>query len=143
MSLIMQFSLGTTILVACSILHFLAIGVVIKLLKNISSRFTKSHWSMLIAVAFAAITFSHTVQVWIWAVVFIVLKVLPNISDALYFSIVTYTTVGYGDVTLAQDFRIFASMAAMTGVLNFGLSTAFLVGLFARILPQSEDNQTR
>ena len=49
--------------------------------------------------------------------------------------LVTYTTVGYGDVIVGPDYRLFAAMAAVTGLLNFGLSTAFLVGLFGRLLP--------
>ena len=64
---------------------------------------------------------------------------LPNLSDALYFSIVTYTTLGYGDIIVGQEFRIFAAMAALTGLLNLGLSTAFLVGLFGRILKGLDD----
>ena len=81
------------------------------------------------------VLFAHTIQVWIWAGAFMALKVLPNISDAIYFSLVTYTTVGYGDVTVGGGFRIFGAMAAVTGLLNFGLSTAFLVGLFDRMMP--------
>lgn len=89
---------------------------------------------MLTAFAFAAVVLAHTVQVWAWAATFIALGALTGFADALYFSLVTYTTLGYGDVTVGQDFRLFAAMAAVTGVLSFGLSSAFLVGLLARIL---------
>lgn len=140
MSLILQINFGVAVLVFCSLLHFIAIVGAVKSLQQLSIRFDKPHWSMLIAIAFAAIVFSHIIQVWIWAGVFVALAALPNIDDALYFSIVTYTTVGYGDVTVAHEYRIFAVMAAVTGLLNFGLSTAFLVGLFARLLPNHEQS---
>jgi len=65
--------------------------------------------------------------------------VLPDFSDALYFLLITYTTVGYGDVTVGPDYTLYAAMAAVTGLLNFGLSTAFLVGLFTRLLPAELD----
>ena len=93
----------------------------------------------LIGAAFVAVVFSYTVQVWAWAAAFISMGALPNLSDALYFSIVTYTTLGYGDIIVGQEFRIFAAMAALTGLLNLGLSTAFLVGLFGRILKGLDD----
>lgn len=89
-------------------------------------------------MAFVAIAFSHLIQVCIWAASFMVLTALPNLGDAVYFSIVTYTTVGYGDVTVARDFRNFAAMASVTGLLIFGLSTAFLVAMFTRMLDEHE-----
>ena len=69
----------------------------------------------------------HTIQVWLWAVAFVWGGALPTLSDAVYFSIVTYTTLGYGDITIGPESRIFGAMSAVTGLLNFGLSTAFLV----------------
>ncbi len=91
---------------------------------------------ILIATTFATIVFAHTVQVWLWAFVFLALGALPNMDDAIYFALVTYTTVGYGDVTVSSDFRLLGGMAAVTGLLNFGVSTAFLVGLLGRVFPR-------
>ena len=59
---------------------------------------------------------------------------LPDLADAIYFSLVTYTTLGYGDIVVGSGFRVFAAMAAVTGLLNFGISTAFLVGLIGRLM---------
>ncbi len=76
----------------------------------------------------------QTIQVWIWAFSFLYLSALPTLSEAMYFSLITFTTVGYGDITLGEGTRVYAAMAAVTGVLSFGLSTAFLAALTARIL---------
>lgn len=76
----------------------------------------------------------RSVQVWIWAIVFVMAGTLPDLAEAIYFSLVTYTTLGYGDVVVGSGVRIFGAMAAVTGLLNFGFSTAFLVGLFARLM---------
>jgi Ion channel len=134
MSLILQIVFGIGVLIFCSLLHFAAIVGAVNILQKMAKRFEKPQWSLLVAVAFTAIVSSHLIQVWIWAAAFVALTALPNLSDAIYFSIVTYTTVGYGDVTVTQDFRVFAAMAAVTGLLNFGLSTAFLVAMFTRML---------
>ena len=62
---------------------------------------------------------------------------LAEPAEAIYFAIATYTTVGYGDITVGSEFRIFAVMAAATGLLSFGLSTAYLGALLQRIWRRS------
>lgn len=138
MSLTFQIMLGSGFLALCSAIHIALILCAIHLVKAIGSRHKEphgiSHFGLMIGAAFAVIVFSHTAQIWIWAASFMVLGALVNINDALYFSLVTYTTLGYGDVTVSNGFRTFAAMAAVTGLLNFGLSTAFLVGLLTKLL---------
>lgn len=78
--------------------------------------------------------FSHTAQVYIWALIFWWSGALQGAEAPIYFALVTYTTLGYGDVTLGDNFRIMGAMASVCGVLMFGLTTAFLVGALARLL---------
>ena len=105
----------------------------INFLKTLMS---KIYWMGLVAVAIVMIVLTHTIQVWIWALAFVLISALPNIDDALYFALVTYTTLGYGDIIIADELRIFCSMAAVTGLLSFGLSAAFLVELLTRFMPK-------
>ena len=51
---------------------------------------------------------------------------LRTFEDALYFSLVTFATVGYGDVVLSGHHRILAGIEAMNGILLFGWSSATL-----------------
>jgi hypothetical protein len=91
------------------------------------------HAAVLLVGVLVALIAGHTVEVWIWAVALIVLGAVPTMSESIYFSLITYTTVGYGDVVLDPDHRIFGAMAAVTGLLTFGLSTAFLVAVVTRL----------
>ncbi len=68
-----------------------------------------------------------TAGVWVWALAYDLLGVFPTFEESLYFSIVTYTTLGYGDVILPQEWRILSGMTSTTGFLNFGLITALLI----------------
>jgi len=68
----------------------------------------------------------HHVEAALWAAVYIGLGVLADWDTAIYFSIVTMTSVGYGDVLLSGDWRLLAAFQAMDGMLLFGISTAFL-----------------
>jgi len=77
--------------------------------------------------------------VWIWSSGFVLSGALPDWNTAVYFSLVTYTTLGYGDVILGPGLRIFAAFSAVTGLLGFGISTAFLVGAIGKVFVLSEE----
>lgn len=86
-----------------------------------------------ITVALGFIVAIHTIQVWLWAIVWVFGDVLTDWNSALYFSLVTFTTLGYGDIVLGEQLRIFGAFASVTGLLAFGLSTAFMVALMTRV----------
>jgi len=68
-----------------------------------------------------------TIGVWLWAFTLLMLDVFHTLEMAVYFSLVAYTTLGFGDVLLPQEWRLLSGMAAVNGLLNIGLVTAFLV----------------
>ncbi|MDT0583370.1 ion channel [Brumicola blandensis] len=74
-----------------------------------------------------------TVCCWVWALMFLQLDVLTTLESALYFSIVTFTTLGYGDLILTDSWRILGSLCAVNGLILVGLNTAFLVEALSRI----------
>lgn len=140
MTFLIQILLGTIILILCSLIHSFILVWSINMLKSAAGKLDveKTNTRILIftAIALASVVLAHTIQVWIWAVSFIAFGALSTLSDALYFALITYTTVGYGDIILGEPYRIYGAMAAVTGLLSFGLSTAFLVGLASRFLPK-------
>ncbi len=129
---------GSLFLGLCLILHSLFLAVCTDRLGKLADRIKK--WRpgpriiMLLLMALGVIVFAHTVQVWIWAAVYIQYGALLSWNDAIYFSLVTYTSLGYGDIVLGPGLRIFAAFASVTGLLGFGLSTALLVALFTRLI---------
>ncbi len=138
MTTTIQILWGSVLLGLCSLIQIFLLLAAVQLMRLAARHLKDIHgmlrMSILASGAFAAVVLGHTIQVWLWAGSFVYLGALPDIASAIYFSLVTYTTVGYGDVTVGPAFRVFAAMASVTGVLNFGLSTAFLVGLFGRML---------
>ena len=76
---------------------------------------------------------SHSVGVWLWALMFILLGAIDGLEPAVYFSLVTFTTLGYGDITLDETWRLLSALCAANGLLLFGFSTAFLVELMRRL----------
>ncbi|MFY0616539.1 MAG: two pore domain potassium channel family protein [Shimia sp.] len=132
---------GTIVLSACAIIHVGLLAFMVEALEKIGQWITHKGRFMRTAIltgsAFGMIVGSHTVQVWLWAYVLIYMGAFEHLYNALYFSLVTYTTVGYGDVVLPVGFRVFGAFGGVTGILCFGISTAFLVSLIGRLLPRS------
>lgn len=71
----------------------------------------------------------HTLQIIIWAYAY--LTILPagelgTFEEAVYFSFVTFTTLGYGDITLSEGWRLLSGIQALNGIMLVGWSTAML-----------------
>lgn len=94
------------------------------------TRFRARTW-ILVRIA-AWVVAIHWTEVSIWAVFYWWQNCLPNFETALYFSIVTYTTVGYGDVVLSQGWRLLAGVEALTGILMCSWSTGFFFTIVSR-----------
>ena len=71
--------------------------------------------------------FLMTVSVWIWAIALWALGVFADIELSVYFALVAFTTLGFGDVLLPTEWRLLGGLAAANGLLIFGLLTAMLV----------------
>jgi hypothetical protein len=74
----------------------------------------------------------HVVEMSIWAAAFTLFAVLPDFETSLYYSLTSYTTVGYGDVVPAIEWRLVGPIEAAVGILMLGLSTSFLIASIQR-----------
>ena len=74
-----------------------------------------------------------TAGVWVWALAFRGLGVFATLEEAMYFALVVYTTLGFGDVLLPVEWRLLAGMAAANGFLTFGLMTALMIEALRQI----------
>jgi len=88
----------------------------------------------------------HFVEIVIWAVAYLLLPgvtELVSFEQALYFSLVTFTTLGYGDITLGHAWRVLSGVEAMTGILLFGWSTAMLFLVVQKSWSTTQVTQTQ
>jgi hypothetical protein len=72
-------------------------------------------------------------EVLVWAVAYLKLNAIEGVEKAVYFSMVTFTTLGYGDVLLDEHWRLLASFEAANGILMFGWSTAIVIAVVQRL----------
>ena len=134
-----QIFFGSLLLAFCAVVYIVCLTVTAVSLERLFGHhkppYAFKHATLLLGAIVVAIVFGHTIVVWLWSSIFLLSGALPNMEESVYFTLVTYTTLGYGDLTLDESFRVFGTMAAITGLLNFGLSTAFLAAIVLKILP--------
>ena len=76
----------------------------------------------------------HLFQILLWAIAYAGGGAMPDFTTAAYFSAVTYTTTGYGDLVLPADWRVVGGIEALTGILMCGLSAGMYFAVFSRFL---------
>lgn len=67
-----------------------------------------------------------TFGVWLWAIFFKQMAVFSTLEEAVYYSLVAYTTLGLGDVVVPEDQRLLGGMTGANGFLMFGIMTAMV-----------------
>ncbi len=80
-----------------------------------------------------------TVGVWLWAATLLWLGVFATLEASVYFSLVAFTTLGFGDVLLPSEWRLLSGMAAANGLLLMGLLTAMLVEVLRDLRVAQQD----
>ncbi|MEL6869115.1 MAG: ion channel [Pseudomonadota bacterium] len=70
---------------------------------------------------------------WMWALLFFWLGEFDTIRQAIYFSTVSATTLGFGDVLLSERWQLLSGFIAANGLVMFSLNTAFLFDVLQRL----------
>lgn len=84
----------------------------------------------------------HLLEIAVWGLFFWWQKCLPDAESSFYFSGVTYATIGYGDIVLPKEWRLFGPVEGLIGILMCGLSTAFFFAVVIRtILPRTDGKE--
>ena len=121
---------------ACNIgIHALVMTVVVWVAHRVSARDTSRQPLRLIAVMIgtaSVLMVAHISEVIVWSIAYAIVDAAPAGADVLYFAFVNYTTLGYGDVTPVERWRLLGPMTAMNGVLLFGWSTAVIFDVLRR-----------
>lgn len=79
-----------------------------------------------------ALFFLHLLEAALWAAFYWGSRALPNFHIAYYFSVCSYTTVGYGDVVLTDRWKLLGGFESCIGVLMLGWSSGIIIALIAR-----------
>ena len=139
-SMFHQFWISTLLVLVCVLVHGFGLFRLSRALRSeasnerlkqidpVSTRgamFTLAVVLMLVAL--------HGVEIWLFALTYLVTGALPVFEEALYVSTISYSTVGFNDALIDTDWRLLAAFESILGVILLGWSTAFFFRMLGRI----------
>ena len=139
--MLIQLSLASLMVLFTVAVHLVGLSILIRLFRSDHPLFRPVRLTTLgiLMTASLGIFAIHTVEIWFYALLFVALGAIGSFEESLYFSTVTYASIGYGDVLMAKSWRILGAIEGTTGIIMLGWSTAFLVSLLTQLRLLSHD----
>ena len=135
--MVAQIAMASLLLIVTTVVHSLCTVGSIRVLTPVVLRARRMdsvvRQALPIAQLVLLLFLASILEASIWATAYVAVGAIQDWESALYFSIVTYTTLGYGDVTLDASWRLMASLQAANGTIMFGWTTALIVYFVQRL----------
>jgi hypothetical protein len=147
-----QLLVGTAISVCNIAIHALVMATAVHMSSRIAGakdtvRQSRRSTTVMIAIVSIAtvpvLMVAHFLEVMVWSLAYAIVGAAPAGADPVYFAFVNYTTLGYGDVTPVERWRLLGPITAMNGVLLFGWSTAVIFEVLRRTARRGDERHGR
>ena len=133
----LELIIGSSIIFANIVIQCAAVVLLIRyLIKKETMLLESTSYLIDITVVIIVLSFlfvGHLIQFSVWAGLFMLLNEFKDFNTALYHSIVNFSSLGYGDIVLSEDWRLLGALEACNGILMFGLSTGTLMVVMTRL----------
>jgi ion channel len=131
--------LAWALIALCVVIHASGVTSAVRWLRHHPDRSPRFWiWTWLFVRLAGWMIFLHLIEIGVWAWFYQWQHALPDMQSALYFSSVTYTTTGYGDLVLPREWRLEGGVEALTGILMCGWSTGFFFAVLSRMIHPRE-----
>ncbi|MCP4781164.1 MAG: two pore domain potassium channel family protein [Hyphomicrobium sp.] len=134
--MIVQMILGSVMIILTTVVQGVFMITAIEMLRRrVTRKVTRSDFeSTLLLSYFVLWLFVATIiEVWAWAMLYRLIGAVGSTEEALYFSTTTFTTLGFGDITLDDQWRLLSSFEGANGLLMFGWSTALIFAAVQKV----------
>lgn len=137
LSILYQILIGSLLVPFTILVQVAFIQVAIKRLQSLEKKEVKLKTLTITGILSASTLWmlaALSTAIWMWALFFLKLNAFETLEESLYFSMVAFSTLGFGDLVLPDQWRILSGVVAANGLILFGLTTAFLFAVLVRIL---------
>ncbi|MDG1582629.1 potassium channel family protein [Pseudomonas sp. GOM6] len=127
--MLMNLMIGLPVMLLCLLLQALVVAISLRYYVRYKRRHSEPSISRhigILALVMLLMLLGNFLQMGIWASLFVLLDEFETFAQALYFSGVTFATLGYGDVVLSPQWQLLSPLEAANGILMFGVSTAVM-----------------
>ena len=131
-----EISVAAVIVFVCLLLHVAGMMVMAEWLFNrreYLEQGDRRRFSFYLIVLFSGVMVLHVSETALWALFYYSNSLFENFETSLYFSLGSYTTIGYGDVVLPTRWRLAGAIEGISGVLLCGISTGFMFAAINRM----------
>ena len=139
-TMLSELALSTLLVLATVLLHALGLSLLSQLLRVESRHERHVHPNPLTAqgigftlVLVIGLFTLHGAEIWLYGLAYLALDAIGDLRTALYFSTITYATLGYDDLAIADRWKLVAAIEGVNGVLLMGWSTAYFVTVVTRL----------
>lgn len=132
--MIWRLAVACSVMAVCVVIHAAGLAWALRRIRLQASRQRLRPNIQLFVVIATWIVLLHLVEISAWALLYTWGGALRDLQTAFYFSAVTYTTTGYGDIVLPEAWRLGSGVEALTGILMCGWSTGFFFAIVSRLL---------
>ena len=136
---------GLPVILLCLILQAILVGLCMRLYLRFRPYTLAPNSALadilLLSTVMLILLLGNCLQMAIWAGLFVLLGEFDNFAHALYFSGVTFATLGYGDVVLSEGWRLLSGLEAANGILMFGVSTAVMTAAVSDVFKHNQLKQ--
>lgn len=80
-----------------------------------------------------ALLLLHGIEIWLYGFAYFFLGAIGDLREAIYFSTITYATIGYDDHALGEQWALIAGIEGINGIILLGWTTAFFIAVETRL----------
>jgi hypothetical protein len=136
--LLLNLSIASAMVALTVVVHFWGLIALTRIVSGGSERLRAHEGAgraaLVVVLGVFGVFALHTAEIWLYAALYrVVLIETQSFEEALYFSTVTFASLGYGDIVLSPRWRLISAIEAANGVILFAWSTAFLFTLTRRL----------
>jgi hypothetical protein len=128
-----QLAYGAVLIALTVMIHAVCLEGIILAWRAISIEIEVRWRAISLSLTIIGIFGAHVLEILVWAIFYYFVEEMQTWESALYFSTSSFTTVGYGDLLLSEEWRLLGSIEAINGMILFGWSTAFIFAGVRRI----------
>lgn len=143
--MVQQIAIGAILVTVTAVIHILVMEFGVRSVRKIhAERWNLHHtWTAAILTAGFVLTMfvAAIIEASLYAATYLMTGALQDVERAVYFSLVTYTSLGYGDITLGPDWALLAAIEAANGIIMFGWTTALIFWFVQQVYRVSQQPQ--
>jgi hypothetical protein len=136
------------LVVVTVVIHAVGFAVLLRAMIRAHALDTSGFWRItrLLIVLTCWLILIHLLEISVWGLFYFWQGCIPDAPDAgsaMYFSGVTYTSLGYGELVLPKPWRMLAPLETLTGILMCGLSTGLFFAVVSRFMSNFMKSRAR